>query len=300
MSHQSLPLNGYTRISCLGHGEYATADLHITKSDLEKGRSLLAQGKSEAAAISTAMSNTVVIKRYMDGESQAEERDVLLAIKAQATDSNQGSKLMQLLNYDQTQEDPQYLILSTLPSFCTLQDFFAEMRHLKTPLPIKLVWHLFWEMSAVLSFLHLECDPPIAHGDLHSANILIGFRDSELTGLPTILIIDFDHATTCSPRCEMLRTDVDDFNSIWSYLIDLVKLGAESSGCEVLDKMQNSFYEGKYETIQSVLWDARSRPARSFERLADAEVQEMNGLVRGVVEMNMQGIRKMVLERLRG
>ncbi|KAF2822299.1 hypothetical protein CC86DRAFT_385982 [Ophiobolus disseminans] len=242
------------------------------------------------------MSQLVAVKEYTEGNKEARERDILLAIKTGTTSVNGGLNIAQILNYDRTHEFPKWLILSTLPAFCTLQAFCDKVKELKTQLPYQLVWFFFLEISRAFQFLHDECDPPIAHLDLHDLNVLVGFDNSEYSGLPTIRIIDFDAAKLCSIHdvTRMIERDTAEFKLLVSDIASLAMDEAGSTGCDVLDNFQRECNQRQHDTLNSVLWDVGGTPAECVERLSDAEVQDINILVRSVVKPNLQHIRDAV------
>ncbi|KAF2809750.1 uncharacterized protein BDZ99DRAFT_35899 [Mytilinidion resinicola] len=63
-------------------------------------------------------------------------------------------------------------------------------RGLKTP--ERFFWHLYIQLSDALRFLHALKPQAIAHGDIHSCNILL---EQAATGLPNVVLIDFGCAS---------------------------------------------------------------------------------------------------------
>lgn len=87
-------------------------------------------------------------------------------------------------------ENTHFLITTTLPLICTLD---ALKPHLLA-LPEAFTWLLYLEVSKALSWLNETCKPGIAQGDLHWANILIGYQSLDPQvgrALPQVKLIDF-------------------------------------------------------------------------------------------------------------
>ena len=158
----------------------------------------------------------------MASEINTCERDILLAIRKHSTADNGAQNIVQLLGYDLIPE-PQWLMLSTLPACCTLCD--------SPPIPLQYACFVFLEVHAALKFLHRECDPPIAHGDLHSGNVLVGFADN---GRLKILLINFGEAEAGNDIDVSLRWD------IWHLIVlvvDLYKKRGYIGQCEKLEEL---------------------------------------------------------------
>jgi serine/threonine protein kinase len=69
-------------------------------------------------------------------------------------------------------------------------------------MPEEFIWHLYKQLHQALIFLHYVCKPPIAHGDLHAGNVIVGYSSPYEQGLPQVKLIDFGCAAVISSDSE--------------------------------------------------------------------------------------------------
>ncbi|KAL6703920.1 hypothetical protein ACN47E_008956 [Coniothyrium glycines] len=102
-----------------------------------------------------------------------------------------------LLDWDASKlSGPSWIITSTWP-VCTA---LTNLTGLFSSLPEEFLWVVYIQMHRALDFLHDICDPPLAHGDIHTGNMLIGYSDLDCSGLPKIRVIDFGFARLHLPN----------------------------------------------------------------------------------------------------
>ncbi|KAH7092017.1 hypothetical protein FB567DRAFT_435021 [Paraphoma chrysanthemicola] len=95
-----------------------------------------------------------------------------------------------LTAWDTINAQPSWYASSTFP-LCTdlkaLEGRFHSMSE-------EFVWLVYAQLHAAITFMHKTCDPPLAHGDLHLGNIIVGYDGPDDTGLPQVKVIDFGMA----------------------------------------------------------------------------------------------------------
>jgi serine/threonine protein kinase len=68
-------------------------------------------------------------------------------------------------------------------------------------------YHAFLQLLEAVRYLQSARAFPIAHLDIHKNNVLVDLRNSEVPGLPNLVLIDFDRAIVCDPSgLEQTRT----------------------------------------------------------------------------------------------
>ncbi|KAF3049316.1 hypothetical protein E8E11_008735 [Didymella keratinophila] len=91
-----------------------------------------------------------------------------------------------------------YTVTCTFPIVCTLQSLKP---HFLT-IPEVFIWLIYTKLANALHWPKDECEPGIAHGDLHSGNVLIGYPTLSFpthAALPKAKIIDFGRAVLHPP-----------------------------------------------------------------------------------------------------
>jgi serine/threonine protein kinase len=177
-------------------------------------------------------------------------------------------------------------MLSTLPASCTLRDL--------PPMPFEFAWFVFVEVHTALRFLQEGCCPPIAHGDLHSGNVLVGFTDVECEG-PIKLklkLIDFGEANTEEVG---LTWDVRHLNVL---VADIYQNRGTKLGCKELGVFVKMYDGGEDEGVDlKGLWKRFGETAKMHVK-SEANSRQMKDLVRTAVESNAAKVRRSVEQAL--
>jgi serine/threonine protein kinase len=168
-------------------------------------------------------------------------------------------------------------MLSTLPASCTLRD--------SPPMSFHFAWFVFVQVYASLRFLQEECCPRIAHGDLHSGNVLVGFPDVECEDPIKIKLIDFGEANTEEVD---LTWDVRHHNVL---VADLYRNRGTKSGCKELNAFVKMCVEREDEEIDlNGLWKRFGETAKMYVG-GGGVVRQMEDIVRTAVESNAANVR---------
>jgi serine/threonine protein kinase len=77
--------------------------------------------------------------------------------------------------------------MTTFPICCQL----SELKVSFEDMPEEFTWLIFIQLHKALDFLHNACDSPIAHGDLHDGNVIIGYRGPNDRDTAQLKVIDF-------------------------------------------------------------------------------------------------------------
>jgi len=287
-------LQDYTKISDVDDGVSAEVFLCVETSILSAARRNLAEGSVNAAAIDQVVPQIRAVKEYVPGKATEKERDILLAIRRATTDDNEGHRFVQLLGYD---TEPSWLMLSTMPACCTLRELASG-----TKLPYQFAWLLFLELFPALRFLQRECNPPIAHCDLHSGNVLIGFDNTGFQGPLKFLLIDLGDAetiTTANTHLPLLEWDMRDFHALIADVArEADKKGGKSSGWKALCRYLKMCIEDTYRDLETTWKTFGPIATDCVERFSVAEKQEVVTLVRNAVAPKLQKVRGRIREFL--
>ncbi|KAF2107561.1 kinase-like domain-containing protein [Lophiotrema nucula] len=152
-----------------------------------------------------------------------EEVKILEHVRKHANESEHSKRVVQLLSRDE--EEPLRcnwfsMRAGSLALNNVLWNF--EGTDLLIPhLPEELIWHVFIQFSEALWFLHKACNPAIAHGDLHTGNVVLDWATQDTPGFPNLILIDFGSAAISQEDSEHfeatefdLRLDVEEFYSV--------------------------------------------------------------------------------------
>jgi serine/threonine protein kinase len=211
-------------------------------------------------------SKVCVVKQYKPDKERTNERDILLAIRRQITATNGGHSIVQLLGFDPS-PSPQWLMMSTIPACCTLHELPVDK-----VLPPLFIWFVLKELLLALTFLQHECKPPIAHCDLHSSNVLVGFDNAGCTGPLRILLVDLGESDM-GDNIDRLERDTWQLMRI---VADLCGWGVREpphTGCEGLDEFLRVWEAVEEERM------GLDTLAEWFERVAMTYVEKMDGEV---------------------
>lgn len=78
----------------------------------------------------------------------------------------------------------------------------SKLNGLRETVPPLISWHLFKSLLDVIVYLHghrgaRSRSTPIAHGDMHTENIMVSCNESTPNGLPQLKLIDFGSGAEC-------------------------------------------------------------------------------------------------------
>ncbi|KAH7068081.1 hypothetical protein BKA63DRAFT_581384 [Paraphoma chrysanthemicola] len=179
----------FTLIAKAGSGINADAYFRLPTSDIK-----IARSTHSSSSPRDMVSNLQVVKtcRTLFQVQLPSEVSVLKAFQIQLYSHSDHSTLplFHLTAWDAGNAQPSWYACSTL-SLCTdlkaLEGRFHSM-------PEEFVWLVYTQLQAAITFMHKTCDPPLAHGDLHLGNIIVGYSAPDDTGLPQVKVIDFGMA----------------------------------------------------------------------------------------------------------
>jgi serine/threonine protein kinase len=181
-------LQMYVSIAEAGRGAHADAFFSLSQEATVATK----HGKSNQPLrdLTSLMSGLVVVKecRFHGHESIGTEIAALKLIR-QRQNSTGELPFFNLTACD-TDKIPRWLATSTLPLCCDLGSLQGRYKYM----PEEFLWLIFVQLHQALKFLHVTCE--IAHGDLHPANIVVGYPTSNDRNLPQVKVIDFGIAQT--------------------------------------------------------------------------------------------------------
>ena len=168
----------------------------------------------------------VVGSRYNNADL-SRELEIMTAIQNQVHTLPVAQRFFQLLEWDTVAPYPQWIVTSTFPICWNLTGLTLSANGM----PEEFLWLVYSQLHEALDFLHNTCDPPIAHGDLHQGNVIIGFPTPDRLGLPEVKLIDFG-----------LSSFVKKGEKAGLYLLDRMNLDAKN----FLYVLDNTIHPSKY------------------------------------------------------
>jgi hypothetical protein len=220
-----------------------------------------------------------VVKQYKPGRERTKERDTLLAIRQQTTATNGVHRIVQLQGFDPS-PSPKWLMMATIPAYCMLRELPVDKA-----LPSPFIWFVFEELLLAPKFLQHECKPPIAHCDLHSGNVLVGFDNADCTGPLRTLLIDLGESETGNNIEKQLKWDTWQPMRLVADLCGWRAREPPHTGCEGLDEFVR-VWESDVEELMGLdaLGEWFERVAMKYVEKMDSEMEErIRVLVKDVV-----------------
>ncbi|EAT82185.1 hypothetical protein HBH56_106990 [Parastagonospora nodorum] len=264
---------GYTTLRPAGEGCSGRVVLALNDLVVHSARVQFQRG-DEDGAIDAAVSRVVAVKISILVSHFADERGILESIRRQAH-LHVGSNNIISLVESPPEPAPGWMVLSTLPFCCDLHS--VANPNIEAP-PLGLVWLVFQQTYHALDFLHNTCVPPISHGDLQSANILLGFRDPETETLPKVMLVDFGQGK--DKRSEVGERDTSDLCHIVGELGTSCLDKCNGEGGTSYDAMRNFVSRwGDNEFVEPLLadiWNMFGKTVKqTIQSLTAAEEQEI-------------------------
>lgn len=232
-----LPLlpSKYIYVATAGTGTYSgSVHFCLHTQAMSSARSGLKSFTDISTVCETLTKQLVAVNICVESDSLktlATELEALQAIETytQTERDETCSALFALLDHGQCLDSTsRYIITSTLPIVCTSESLKS---HFST-LPEVFTWLTFAKLTTALHWLHNTCQPGIAHGDLHSGNILVGYSSLQHANtLPDFKLIDLGCAVLHPPPSsapaalikynQALRSDHTHFLRILGHVVGL-------------------------------------------------------------------------------
>jgi serine/threonine protein kinase len=185
----------YVSIAEAGRGAHADAFFSLSQEAVVATKH---DNSNQSLRDSTSlMSGLVVVKecRFHGHESIGTEIAALELIRQQQNSTGE-LPFFNLTAWDTENLIPRWLATSTLPLCCDLGSLKGRYKYM----PEEFLWLIFVQLHQALKFLHATCE--IAHGDLHPANIVVGYPTSNDRGLPQVKVIDLGSRKPLFPRSQ--------------------------------------------------------------------------------------------------
>jgi hypothetical protein len=207
---------------------FASAYFCLPKNALQDAISKDQSSSSVPADVLKRQLLVVKVFRDAGGSSPLSEVAILEQIKKQGKHRSSTLPMIQILASASTNTDTAWIAMSTLPFSCNLAALASRFNELPQEFP----WLVYIQTQQALIFLRKSGDPPIAHGDLHVGNVLVGYETLEGTCLPQVKLIDLGSAEhNMSLRSGVSKFDVE----AWQLLQILQKLlrraGSKCESC---------------------------------------------------------------------
>ncbi|KAH7386049.1 hypothetical protein BKA66DRAFT_569358 [Pyrenochaeta sp. MPI-SDFR-AT-0127] len=204
----------YTEVGKAGSGLFGDVYTCLPADTVASARSSDMHSMSELARQLVA----VKIGSSFDQDGLTQEVKILKAIRNQVEDHPAERHFFKLIEWNTITKGEQWMVSSTLPICCNLQTLEGHF----DKMPEDFLWLVYTQLQEAMSFLHNDCKPSIAHGDLHKGNIVIGFSNADNLGLPQLKVLDFGTSTFFANddrSSRRLRNDTHNFLCVIDFLI---------------------------------------------------------------------------------
>jgi serine/threonine protein kinase len=183
----------YLSIKKAGSGKFGEVFFCIPRSALKCYKnSAVEETKGQSTSLSQPISESlrehICVIKVLDSKNtlpRAWQEAALLEF-IQASKSPIRYHIIHLINSNIKVDGWSTMTMEAIPG-PTLKSLIKAYQQSIEYMPKELVWHLFLQLSEVLTFLRLE---KIIHGDIHEGNIMMENR-STIRGFPHVLLIDF-------------------------------------------------------------------------------------------------------------
>ncbi|KAJ4305593.1 hypothetical protein N0V90_001124 [Kalmusia sp. IMI 367209] len=169
----NFPVTRFRPIFQAGSGSWGTVYLSLSEQEFDT-----AIQEKEANTFETLKAKLVAVKVFQKGTSEPEVQ-ALSKLKNEVEHHGYNPHAFTLLfEYEQD-----WMAMRAVLPVMNLYNLY--------PFPREVLLHCFLELTRTGRFLHEQCTPPVGHGDLHLANIMIDLDKETPFGFPQIVLVDF-------------------------------------------------------------------------------------------------------------
>ena len=322
----SLLPSEYTYVTTAGTGTYGAVHFCPATLAVNSARAESRSSTERSLVCENLTKQLVAVKICIEPDSietLQTELEALQAIEAHKKTDEGGAcgELFSLLGHGQCLDGiSHYIVTSTIPIVCTLESLKS---HLLT-LPEVFTWLIYSKLTSALAWLKETCEPGIAHGDIHSGNVLIGYSTLQAApALPGVKIIDFGRAIPHPPPSSsppallkyqqtlhsnqmmflrilgrLLGVDVD---NPWRLVRGQSPEDRDWDWCELKMEVQDVLRMGKWDQLDGIdrlrgRWDRVAK--QQVERVKGKDVELIWEVVAGVTKEKRDEVRMKIEELL--
>jgi serine/threonine protein kinase len=248
------PVDVYTPISIAGCGNWGVVYFSLRKQDYEA-----AVKNKTVNTFDELRSKLVALKVCPNSPVESAEVKTLRAIQA-SVDENHRGLFVSLVDHGY-----KWIATEAITPSVSLFD-------LVHPIPEELILHILLGMTKASRFLYEGCATPMIHGDFHPGNILIDPTSQTESGLPGLVVFDFDH----SKPVEKFEDAWEDFRIYARLLLNMLKRHGYGNPIEGWDQIND--YVSNAASLASFEGLCGAIQARLDEAMADTTSEKMHTL----------------------
>lgn len=252
--------SSYIEVSKAGSGEFGTVYYCLSADSVGASRFFDSGSAKRTYELACELA-AIKITKPLERKELNQEVETLKAIRKQVRGYTAEQRFFYLIEWDVENPEAPWMVTSTLPMCSSMTGLWQQFEQM----PEEFIWLVYVQLLQALDFLHNVCDPPIAHGDLHRGNVMIGFPDPNSLGLPEVKVIDFGFSTFVIEGTEVamdrVKNDTDEFLFILISLMDqslgykwdadMCDLYVENRSPDNSESMIQSFYRALNEALRA-------------------------------------------------